>query len=267
MPIADYHEQFASIYDTMYSARDVEGEVRFACEMLELDGRFGSRPHVLDFGCGTGSHVLAFGRRGVRATGLDISPAMIARANDKRLGPDSAEVAFHAGRLDDPDGPLNGSTFDGAVSFFNVLNCMESADVMLTHLREIRDRLAAGGRLLVEVWNGAAVFVDEPHPDVRHFPTGVDGESETVRITLPDVDRVNQRCTLRYRVLTLDRPAGRYREFESLHQLHFLTPVQYRHLFALAGLSILDEFAKGRPGVPITEHDWYICYLVRRDQS
>jgi hypothetical protein len=40
--------------------------------------------------------------------------------------------------------------------------------------------------------------------------------------------------------------------------------VQYRHLFELAGLEIVDEFPKARLKTPVTEHDWYISYLVRR---
>ena len=40
--------------------------------------------------------------------------------------------------------------------------------------------------------------------------------------------------------------------------MRFLTPVQYRHMFELAELEIVDECPKGAPGKPITDHDWYI---------
>ncbi len=261
----DYHEQFAALYDTFYKTRDVADESRRATELLELSGASDPCPQVLDFGCGTGSHALAFRAQGLRATGFDISPAMIERARAK-LAPDDADsVRFETGMFSDLCARMNGHRFDGAVSMFNVFNCMDSPGMMLEQLRLIAGTLAAGARFLAEVWNGVAVFADEPRPDVRRCFHGENGAREVVRITLPKLNRINQVCELRYRVLTLDRVSMSFDEFESIHRLRFLTPVQYRQLFELAGLTIVDEFPKGQPGTPVTEHDWHISYLVRRD--
>lgn len=268
-PRPDYHEQFAATYDTFYRQRDVEGEVAFATEQLGLsNGRTGDA-RLLDFGCGTGSHVLAFARRGITATGFDISDAMIAQATAKSAGQSDtrARVDFAAGELRAFCAALGDERFDGAVSFFNVLNCIPTPSAMVDDLSLIRDLLAPQARFLIDVWNGAAVFVDEPRPDVRHYPDEHDPDVEMIRITLPQIDRVEQCCTLRYRVLMLNRRDGRFSEFESVHSLRFLTPAQYRHLFELSGLSIRDEFPKGRPGVRITAGDWYISYLLQRDDS
>lgn len=268
-PRRDYHEQFAATYDTFYRQRDVEGEVAFASEQLGLTNGRGGDARLLDFGCGTGSHALAFGRRGIAATGFDISDAMIAQATAKAdAQPNTlAPVDFAAGELRAFCRALGDERFDGAVSFFNVLNCIPTPSAMVRDLSLIRDRLAPQARFLIDVWNGAAVFADEPRPDVHHYADEHDPDVEMIRITLPQTDRVEQCCTLRYRVLTLNRRNGRFSEFESIHSLHFLTPAQYRHLFELSGLSIRDEFPKGRPGVRITAGDWYISYLVERDDS
>jgi len=263
MTQTDYHEQFAAVYDTFYGNRDIAGECRFAAEVLELSNGRATSGGVLDFGCGTGSHVLTFAQEGVAATGFDVSPAMIAEARAKRSGATSAAVRFEAGSFSDFCAQMNGARFAGAASFFNVLNCLESPAAMLADLTLLRRCLRRGGRFLADVWNGAAVFMDEPRPDVRHYKPGGSDSAEFVRITVPTLDRVNQRCALRYRVLTLDRANGRFAEFESIHQLHFLTPVQYRHLFELAGFAIVDEFPKGRVGERISAQDWYISYLVR----
>lgn len=262
---ADYHERFAAAYDTFYAGRDISGEVRLATRLLDLDGCSERPAHVLDFGCGTGSHVLEFAKAGIRATGFDRSHAMIARARAKLPEPGSAEIRFETGRFDEWCEQSSGLRFDGAVSLFNVLNCMDSGNEMLAHLRLICSKMAQGAKLLVEVWNAAAVLVHDPRPAIRHYPDRETPSLETIRITDPEVDRVNQRCTLRYRVLTLDRGAGRFTEFESVHRLHLLTPDQYRRLFDLAELKIVDVFPQGHPGTAITEHDWYISFLVRRD--
>ncbi len=90
---------------------------------------------------------------------------------------------------------------------------------------------------------------------------------ENVRIIVPALDRIHQRCTLRYRILTLNRDDGSFTEFDSIHHLRFLTPLHYRHLFDLAGFVVLDEFPKGRPRTSITERDWYITYLLQRTEN
>ena len=262
---SDYHEQFAALYDTFYKSRDVPGEVRFAAGLLALDHTDERPAHVLDFGCGTGSHVLAFREQGFRATGFDISPAMIARATAKIEPAFGDDVRFESGVFADFCARMNGFRFRGAVSMFNVLNCMDSLGEMLEQLKLIAGTLQPGARFLLEVWNGAAVFADEPRPDVRRCRASQNGAKEVVRITLPQLDRVNQVCELRYRVLTLDRDSMSFEEFESLHRLRFLTPVQYRQLFDLAGFTLIDEFPKCKPGTPVTEHDWHISYLVRRN--
>jgi SAM-dependent methyltransferase len=264
MPLADYHEQFAAVYDLIYARRDVAGEARFAVELLGLAGAMHGSRHILDFGCGTGSHALAFGEMGVNVTGFDRSEAMIAQARAKTPVPESGKVSFAGGSLASFCAQLDGRRFDGVVSFFNVLNCIETPGEMVEHLRLLHSRLIPGGRMLIDVWNGAAVFVDEPRPAVKHFAVQGQPDCETVRITTPTLDRIQQCCTLHYRILNLDRRTGNFTEFESVHKLRFLTPVQYRHLFELAGLEIVDEFPKARLKTPVTEHDWYISYLVRR---
>ena len=265
MSLVDYHEQFAAVYDTFYKGRPVDEEVAFAAELLQLNGNGGASREVLDFGCGTGSHVLSFARRGVPAVGFDASEAMIAQASAKAPETGAASVRFATGQFDRCFANGHPHHVAGAVSFFNVLNCMDTPTEMLLNLRLIRDVLEPGSLFLAEVWNGAAVFADAPRPDVRHYAVEGAPASEVVRITAPELDRVNQRCTLRYRVLTLNRATGSFTEFESVHTLRFLTPVQYRHLFELADLTLVDEFPKGRPETPVTVHDWYISYLVRRN--
>jgi len=259
----DYHDRFAAVYDTLYRERDVQAEARFAAELLDLTGDGVKPARVLDFGCGTGSHSLAFGELGLMATGFDVSPAMVAQARAKAESARDTVVCFECGEFADLCGQMNGHRFHAAVSFFNVFNCMDSPMAMLDNLRLIRSALRPGGLLLMEVWNGAAVFTDSPRPNVRHHAVDGSPDREMVRIMEPEVDRVAQRCTLRYRVLTLDRGEGRFMEFESIHRLHFLTPVQYRHLFELAKFELVDEFPKGKAGVPVSDRDWYISYLVR----
>ena len=154
-------------------------------------------------------------------------------------------------------------SLDGVVSIFYVLNCLDSAADMLAHLRLMHARMKPGARLLLDVWNGAAVFAHDPESSVRHYPLDGSRDREVVKLTVPKLNRLRQECTLRYQILSLDRTgSGHMREFHSTHVLRFLTPLQYRHMLQIAGLDLLDEFVKGQPGVPISEKDWYISYVA-----
>ena len=95
--LTDYHEQFAAVYDTFYADRDVDADTRFAVGLLGLADRSRGSVHVLDFGCGTGAHVLALARMGIEATGFDTSNAMIELAKTKPIQADSASVHLHSG--------------------------------------------------------------------------------------------------------------------------------------------------------------------------
>ena len=48
-------------------------EVDFLVDALQLD----ASTSILDVGCGPGRHVLEFARRGLRATGIDVSARFI----------------------------------------------------------------------------------------------------------------------------------------------------------------------------------------------
>ena len=190
----DYHDRFAAAYDTFYRHRDVDGEVESACALLGLDGR-SVPPRVLDFGCGTGSHVVALTRRGYDVVGFDTSSAMIDQARIKTASLDRGSTTFICATSDAVRNESLIHDLDGVVSFFNVLNCMDSADEMLRNLSMLRRGLRVGAKAYIEVWNGAAVFSDQPRPDVRHFQTAGPGSREMIRITVPEVDRIHQRCT------------------------------------------------------------------------
>jgi SAM-dependent methyltransferase len=100
---------------------------------------------VLDLGCGTGSLSLLAAEQGHRVTGVDLSPAMVARARAKLAGRDAV---FLVGDAATP--PVGEQLFD-AVLVRHVLWTLPDPGRVLRHWRGL---LRPGGRLvLVEgVW-------------------------------------------------------------------------------------------------------------------
>ena len=104
----------------------------------------GSR--VLDLGCGTGDDAVRLSARGVRVTAIDTSPEMVRVAR-------SRGVDAHVCRIQNM-GEIKGM-FDGVISNFGALNCVES----LRHLREpLAQRIAPGGYLVICLMGRACIW-------------------------------------------------------------------------------------------------------------
>ena len=104
---------------------------------------------VADLGCGRGEFLEALAAEGVKGVGCDANPVMAARAKEKKLSVDAADLfAWLAAR---PDGSL------GGITAFQVVEHLPPAS--LFDLVELSARkLAAGGRVLFETVNPESVY-------------------------------------------------------------------------------------------------------------
>ncbi|MCU1233975.1 MAG: Methyltransferase type 11 [Candidatus Solibacter sp.] len=109
-------DRLAARYDEAWTNTAV-GRAQRDQVWREVDGLFRAGERILDIGCGTGEDAAHFAARGVDVYGIDASPAMIELARGR--GGFRAEVcrAEEVGRI--------GGTFDGAISNFGALNCVE----------------------------------------------------------------------------------------------------------------------------------------------
>lgn len=175
---------------------------RFAAEVR------GTGP-VADVGCGPG-HVAAYlHARGVDATGVDLSPGMVAEA--RRRHPDIPFAVGDVTALDVPD-----ESWAGALAFYSLIHLPRPE--VTTALRELRRVVRPGGPLLVafhivpEVQHPAEVrhldelwglpvsldFVFFAPEEMRDYleAAGFDVERCTERDPYPDVEAQTRRCYL-----------------------------------------------------------------------
>ncbi len=144
----DYVERFGSDLD----------QLPLDTEILDLLARRAAgRGPVLDIGCGPahlGGYIAA---RGARVLGLDLSPAMLAAARQRR-----GELKLWAAGADLRQLPVATGSCAAAVSFYT-LHHLPRAELPGA-LREFRRVLAPGGELAIAVHEGEGEFVGVSDP-------------------------------------------------------------------------------------------------------
>ena len=142
---------YLAVYDD-YLAERTPVEV----DQIEALLRMKPPRRVLDLPCGQGRHSIELARRGYDVTGVDLSPFMLDVART-RAAAAGVQVRWLEGDMRRPPG---GESFDVILNLFTSFGYFaDPADDQLV-LTAGMAMLAAGGRFLLEVINGARVMND-----------------------------------------------------------------------------------------------------------
>jgi ubiquinone/menaquinone biosynthesis C-methylase UbiE len=149
--IYDTVADFGALYDAV-PAYGTRADVAFYLEEAE---RAGESSRVLELGCGTGRLTLPLAQAGHEVTGIDFSPAMLARAREKL----AAEPRSVQDRVTLVEGDARrielGATspFDLVLAPFRVLQHFPAIADQLDVLAAVRRQLRPGDRLVFDVFN------------------------------------------------------------------------------------------------------------------
>lgn len=117
----------ASSYDQIWTTSGV-GDAQRRAVWKRIDQLFRAGASVLDLGCGTGADAVHLRQAGIRVYGIDRSPEMIRIARNKGVDADLWNLEQLA--------ELNGC-FDGAISNFGALNCVQSLSSIAKELARL----------------------------------------------------------------------------------------------------------------------------------
>jgi glycine/sarcosine N-methyltransferase len=163
-----------------------------------LSRALGDAGRILDLGSGTGEHSRFLASKGFEVTGIDSSPAMLAKATDTPLPPNLAFVDGDMTRVSD----LVSGSFDGAICLGNSLPHVADRSSLMGMLTGLRRRLRAGAPFVLQVINYDKVHDTRQRSLPLNFRTD-EGEGEIVFLRLmtpaPDGTVVFTPSTLRYR--------------------------------------------------------------------
>jgi SAM-dependent methyltransferase len=160
-------DSYAAYYDLLYGDKDYAAEAAYVAGRLRQYTPDVS--HVLELGCGTGMHAHELALLGFDVTGIDISPAMCARAEGRRKAqPHSVaeRLAFRAGDLRTM---RLGRTFDAVIALFHVMSFQATLEDLHAAFRTAAVHLEPGGVFLFDFWYGPAVLAQRPEPRMKHI--------------------------------------------------------------------------------------------------
>src|SRR4051812_2410301 len=122
-PFDDLAENYSELWSDSTEGADQRAQVWF-----EVDALFSAGDTLLDLGCGPGDDAVHMIRRGVRVTCIDASRPMVEQARQKGL--DVLHTPIE--EISKLPGP-----FDGAMSNFGALNCVDDITAFSRDLAEL----------------------------------------------------------------------------------------------------------------------------------
>jgi len=142
-----YESFFGADYPIIDCHADSEGEADFIYKKLKLK----KGGLLLDAACGYGRHLVPLVKKGVRAVGFDLSPALIEEAS-RRLRKADEGMRIGLVRADIRDLPFE-RVFDAACLMYTSIGYFDGEDENFRALASLARALKPGGLFLIETVN------------------------------------------------------------------------------------------------------------------
>ena len=255
MTEAGVFDLYAAYYDLLYRDKDYAAESAYVAGLLrEVAPRAG---RLLDLGCGTGGHAFELAKMGFEVSGIDLSAAMVARAQERRrAAPELApRLAFNRG---DVRSHRDGQRYDGVISLFHVMSYQVANDDLADAFITARTHLSAGGAFIFDAWWGPAVLSDRPRLVTKQV---ADERIEVLRRTSPVMHFEDNVVDVHFDVEIRARD-GRTEQVQELHRMRYLFGPELRRMLGDSGFE-LQRSEAWMSGAPLDDRSWYACFVAR----
>lgn len=249
--------RYSSYYNLLYKDKDYAGEAEYVAAHIHKHAPFAKR--ILELGCGTGAHAEYLARMGYTVHGVDMSEAMLACAEARKVAmpPEvAARLSFGVGDVRDV---RTGEIYDAVISLFHVMSYQTTNADLEAAFETASVHLQPGGLLLFDFWYGPAVLTQRPEVRVKRLE---DEEIKVTRIAEP-VMHVNEDVVdVNYQVWIEVNESGMVEQVSETHKMRYLflpelTRLLGLHEFTL--LEVLEWLTNNAPG----EKSWGVLAVTR----
>jgi SAM-dependent methyltransferase len=248
---------YARYYDLLYRDKDYAGEAEYVAAHIRKQTLQSKR--ILELGCGTGAHAEHLARMGYTVHGVDMSEAMLARAEARKIIlPSEIAVRLSFG-LGDVRTVRTGGTYDTVISLFHVMSYQTTTADLEAAFETASIHLQPGGLFLFDFWYGPAVLSDPPAVRVKRLG---DNEIEVLRIAEPVMHHNENMVDVNYQVMITEIATGKLEQVRETHRMRYLFLPEITEHLAAHGFSLLqtEEWVSGKiPG----SDTWGVCCVAR----
>lgn len=150
MKLATFYDGCAAHYDADYESAGYRHDIPFYVEAAKESGG-----PVLEMGCGTGRVLLETARAGIEVVGVELSAAMLRRAEERLAAEPAAvrdRVRLVQGDIRTADLTEGGRRFSLVTAPFRVAQHLLTREDQKAWLRNVARHLAPGGSLIFDVF-------------------------------------------------------------------------------------------------------------------
>lgn len=210
-------DAYARYYDLLYRDKDYSAEAEYVASHIRKQVPQAKR--ILELGCGTGAHAEQLARMGYTVDGVDLSNAMLARAEARKATLPSelaARLSFCPG---DVRTVRKNVTYDAVISLFHVISYQTTNEDLKAAFETAASHLRPGGLFLFDFWYGPAVLIQKPEVRIRRF---YDGEIKVTRVAEPALDVNRNMVEVSYTLFIEALATGTVVQVREVHQMRYL---------------------------------------------
>lgn len=250
-------DTYARYYDLLYRDKDYAGEAEYVAAQIRKQVPKAKR--ILELGCGTGAHAEHLARMGYTVHGVDMSEAMLARAEARKaaLPPDvAARLSF--GHVDVRT-VRTGETYDAVISLFHVMSYQTTNEDLQAAFATAKAHLNSNGLFLFDCWYGPAVLTQRPEVRVKRLE---DEEIKVTRIAEPEMHVNENVVDVNYTVFIEEKVTGQVEQIKETHRMRYLFLPEISRLLDTRELVML-EAREWLTDKPPGENSWGVLAITR----
>jgi SAM-dependent methyltransferase len=250
-------DAYARYYDSLYRDKDYAGEAEYVASHIRKQAPRTKR--ILELGCGTGAHAEHLANMGYAVHGVDMSEAMLARAEARKAALPSevaARLSFSFGSVRTV---RTNEIYDAVISLFHVMSYQITNDDLQATFATAKAHLNPGGLFLFDCWYGPAVLTNPPVVRVKRIE---DSKIAVLRIAEPVMHYNENVVDVNYQVMITDMATGGLEQIRETHKMRYLFQPEITGHLVAHGFKLVqaEEWVSGKaPG----NDTWSVCCVAR----
>lgn len=227
-------KDYAYYYNLFYQDKDYQGESKTVIRLLEAAGIADCT--ILNMGCGTGRHDFCMEQLGYQINGIDISPEMIAIANEK-CEKNNAKCTFEVADIREY---RNQKKYGAVIALFHVMSYQNSNKDIIEAMRTAGAHLEKGGIFLFDAWYGPGVLTDRPCNRIKK----IDDKSKCfIRFAAPQMYPNENIVDVHYEVLVVDKETMQTQSIEEEHYMRYFFKPEIELMLNKTGFELIQMLA------------------------